>query len=100
MPVPLTHLEQKRLEAQRNYQAEREFLEINREELERQKKKMQEEGMKAMMEGGMFRVLSRMGLGPTLPPLSPEPAPAPTPAGTKDGPMVVAAAATPVGQKE
>ena len=47
-------------------------MEQNREELERQKKQMQEEGMKAMMEGGMFSVLSRMGLGPPIPPPSAE----------------------------
>jgi hypothetical protein len=47
-------------------------MEQNREELERQKKQMHEEGMKAMMEGGMFGVLSRMGLGPPIPPPSAE----------------------------
>jgi hypothetical protein len=47
-------------------------MERNREELERQKKQMHEEGMKAMMEGGMFSVLSRMGLGPPMPPPSTE----------------------------
>jgi hypothetical protein len=54
------------------YKTEREFMERNREELERQKKQMHEEGMKAMMEGGMFSVLSRMGLGPPMPPPSTE----------------------------
>jgi len=47
-------------------------MEQNREEMERQKKQAHEEGMKAMMEGGMFNVLSRMGLGPPMPPPSAE----------------------------
>ncbi|KIM28065.1 hypothetical protein M408DRAFT_329713 [Serendipita vermifera MAFF 305830] len=68
--VPQTLLELRRAEAQRVYKQEQAFLEQNREELQRQKDKAQEEGMKAMMEGGMFGMMSRMVGAPP-----PQPAP-------------------------
>ncbi|PVF92301.1 HAD-like protein [Serendipita vermifera] len=66
--IPQTWLESRRAIAQQLYQEELDFLEKNKAELDRQKAQAQEEGMKAMMEGGMFGVLSRMGIGSTPPP--------------------------------
>ncbi|KAG8850006.1 mitochondrial inner membrane protein required for protein import [Serendipita sp. 411] len=68
---PMTFLEQKRAFAQMTYQEDLERLEAEKETIEQQKKLLIEQAQKEMMEGGVFGVLRRMGLGPPPEPYAP-----------------------------